>query len=397
MAHTFEVGNKPIPEYFAKRRPKMKHWLEDRNVKSKVAGKTLHTSSTQTVGGSSPLFHAISYAFNSHCPLVLTPDSVWLTILSGLSHHIDTDPEGLRHNFVSHEGKRELLVFVDARNVFDIADDQWEGSIKDFSEQLQENLNPKKHDLLISNFSTTTSIDKISSEVALMGAMKHYFEYKMMLLCGLTKVTILGTVQDWEDIINRTQALSEFNLSWWTKHLLPVLEKIKDSCAGKPDVGFWEAAYLRHRKGSGGQSDVSGWINTFYPYVAGRNKMIQNPYVNWEDKSLGGGLDTDDFPFGLVKAPVKIDDHGKEYEAEFYGGLVGVSLAEDFTVKPESGISIQFLGQEEEILEKDERTEIEVLPGDKERKPLNIKMTEKIGVGIGVINPRGLKNLKKKS
>jgi len=77
MSHTFQVGESPIPEWFAKHRPEMKHWLDDRNVRAKVKGDTtLHASAARTVGGTSPLFHALGYAFNNHCPLVVTPDAV---------------------------------------------------------------------------------------------------------------------------------------------------------------------------------------------------------------------------------------------------------------------------------------------------------------------------------
>jgi len=106
---------------------------------------------------------------------------------------------------------------------------------------------------------------------------------------------------------------------------------------------------------AGSTCDVSGWINTFYPYVAGdgsttKGQMRQNPFVDWQ-KDHGSrypGLDSEDFPLGLVSAPVRVDDHGKLYDCEFYGGLVGVSMADDFTVRPESGYAFQLLGEASE-------------------------------------------------
>lgn len=340
MSHTFQVENKPI--WMVKNPPKMMPWFEDRAIQDKLEGKTLYASDAETVGGPCPLFNAISYAFNSHCPLVLTPDSVWLTILVGLTHHIDTDPEGLRHHFVAHEGKKELEVEIDSPSIPNVPKSVWEAGIRKFSELLQENLNPKRYELIVSNFSTTTETDRLSSQVSLMGAMKNYFEYKMYLCCGLTKVTVLGTPEDWSDIINRTTVLSEFGLSWWTDKLIPVLQQFKNACEGEPDIEFWKRAYIRHGKGSGGQSDVTGWVNTFFPYIAGKGSMLQNSCVEWENDKLSG-VDTDDFPFGLVCAPVEIDDHGTKHQSKFYGGLVGVSMTEDFVVKPESGIAIQLL------------------------------------------------------
>ena len=111
--HTFQVGNSPVYDWFIQHHPEMQHWLADPAVHKKVRGtETLCASPGQTVGGTSPLFHALAHAFNEHCPLVITPDAVWLTTLTGLTHHIDQDPEGLRHNFVQHDGKQELEVRV---------------------------------------------------------------------------------------------------------------------------------------------------------------------------------------------------------------------------------------------------------------------------------------------
>jgi hypothetical protein len=326
----------------------MKPWLEDYQVKQKVAGVTRYASDAHTVGGPSPLFNAISYAFNSHCPLVLTPDSVWLTLLVGLTHHIDQDAEGLRKHFVSHEGQLLLEVTVGSPPLPHVPPEVWQAGIKLFSGQLEEKLNPDRHKLIVCDFSTTTEIDKLSSQVALMGAMKHYFQYRMYLACGFSKVTVEGTPEDWDDIINRAEALSEFNLSWWIDNLVPVLRQLKKACEGDPDIEFWKRAYLRHGYGSGSQHAVSGWVNAFYPYVAGKgpDQMKENLFVEWESNDKQNGLDTDDFPFGLVKAPVELVDHGEPHPFEFYGGLVGVSMTEDFTVRPESGIAIQQLDVE---------------------------------------------------
>lgn len=168
----------------------------------------------------------------------------------------------------------------------------------------------------------------------------------MHLMCGIARVTIEGMPADWANIIDRARALSEFDLGWWTTPLLPVLQHIKAACEGRPDLEFWKRPYLRHPIGSGGQYAVSGWVNAFYPYVAGERKgtMRRNPFVSWEGNSTRG-LEPDDFPFGLSAAPVTVNDHGTEYKCEFYGGLVGVAMsAADYQVRPTSGYSIQLLG-----------------------------------------------------
>jgi hypothetical protein len=342
MSHTFAVDNTEVV-HRRDNPPKMKHFTEERRW-TDLPGETVYASDTNTIGGPSPLFHAVSYAFNQHYPLVITPDSIWLTILNGLVHHIDTDPEGLRHHFVEHKGKLLLEVRVNSPMLPNVPPEIWEYGVREFSLQLTNHIG-KKADLIVCDFSTTTEEDKLSSQIAMMGAMKHYFKYKMVLLCGLNKVTITGTPEDWENIQNRVHALSEFGLSWWTDHLEPVIAELKRSCEGDPDIDFWRRIYLEHRKGSGGDFDVSGWVNVFHPYIAGRSEgeMQRNSHVNWEKG--GKGVDRDDFPSGLVSAPVLLDDHGVEYDFKFYGGLVGVAMDENFSVQAKSGWAIQNLGK----------------------------------------------------
>lgn len=343
MSHTFVVSEKTC----LGRLSKMEHFLasEYSQMRRKLRGDTMHASPTQIVeGGHSPLFQAISYAFNRHYPLKITPDAVWLMCLVGLSHHIDTDPEGLRHHFVKHEGKVEIVVKVESPRLPYVPPQVWEDGIAQFSEKIKDHIG-KKHDLIVCDFTTTTHKDRLSSEIAMMGALKHYFKYKMVLACGLSLVTVAGEPEDWANLYQRVEALTEFDLGWWTQHLLPVIDQLRIACEGNPDLDFWNRVYKKEGYGSGSQGNVTGWVNVFHPYIAGKNKeqMLRNKYVDWQDER-GSGVETDDFPYGLVSAPVELDDHGIVYDFEFYGGLVGVAYDEEYTVEAVSGWAIQNLG-----------------------------------------------------
>ena len=45
------------------------------------------------------------------------PDNIWLAISFYLSKYIDANAEKLRHKFVKHEGKKELIVIEYAATV----------------------------------------------------------------------------------------------------------------------------------------------------------------------------------------------------------------------------------------------------------------------------------------
>ena len=55
--------------------------------------------------------------YNLHGDILLVPDNIWLAISFYLSKYIDANAEKLRHKFVKHEGKKELIVIEYAATV----------------------------------------------------------------------------------------------------------------------------------------------------------------------------------------------------------------------------------------------------------------------------------------
>src|SRR5262245_47253649 len=60
-----------------------------------------------------PLLAAVYKAFAEHRPLLLSPDSVWITIAQGVAHHMAIHGERLRDRFVAHQGKLNLVFTAD--------------------------------------------------------------------------------------------------------------------------------------------------------------------------------------------------------------------------------------------------------------------------------------------
>jgi hypothetical protein len=347
MPFVFKVNDNELIDYGKKQLSHMDEWSTSEkrkhiNARERIQGQTLYSSPGKTIGGNSPFFNAMSIAYNTHNPLILNPDTTWLTILNGLSHHISQNAETLRKHFVQHEGKKTLEVEVASPPLtFDPSEEVWLALISGTGEAIHDHIG-KKYELLINNFSTTTMTDELASQVSMMSSLQHYFEYKWTLLCGLGEIRIEGTPDDWALIKQRLGVFSEFDLAWWTDSLMPIVQEIQNACEGKPDVEFWKHIYTKHRQGSGGEFSVTGWMNSFFPYIAGTEEgnMKKNPYVDWQNAS-GEGADSKDFPSGLSLAPVTLNDREKKYQLEVYGGLVGVAMNEDFSVTPVSGFTIQ--------------------------------------------------------
>lgn len=66
------------------------------------------------------------------------------------------------------------------------------------AEQVVKNIkNPEVAEWFQPNFSTTTPTDKVAACVSIMATLQNYFSYVCRTCCGVPKVTLLGTVEDW--------------------------------------------------------------------------------------------------------------------------------------------------------------------------------------------------------
>jgi hypothetical protein len=115
--------------------------------------------------GVHPLIGAIQLSFDQHLPLELSPDHVWIVLAQGFARHVHANAEELRHQFVSHQGRETLSV---RRDEFQKGsrDNDWPGVFDELSVQLRERIG-KRHDLIVSDFSTTGPLERAVSQVVL--------------------------------------------------------------------------------------------------------------------------------------------------------------------------------------------------------------------------------------
>ncbi len=293
------------------------------------------------------LVGAVHLAFDQHLPLRLSPDHIWITLAQGLAAHVNLDPERVRSRLVPHQGRETIEV---QRNDFvkGKPDNPWPEVIEDFSSQLRERIG-KRHDLLVSEFSTTGPMERFVSQVVLMDTVKSFYEYKFYTLCGIPQITLEGHASDWYSVRDRARALREFDLSWWVDALMPVLDGLVAAAEGTIDVDFWRSMYKLEQM-SGGPY-VTGWIQTLFPYVEGyvetddapQRALKRNGYIaNWHSEH---GPKTTDFPSGLSSVPFQWQYLDQRLEMSLLGGFVG--LTQDYasgTLTPKLGWAVRELG-----------------------------------------------------
>lgn len=284
-----------------------------------------------------PLVQAVDLAFAEHRPLALSPDALWMAIVQGFGHHVHQNSEALRGRIVRHQGKRGLEVFTDS-----LEEAAWPGLIAQFSEQIRNSSDPVLHETLLCEFSTTTPHIRSALQVALMDLYQDYFEYQLMCVCGIPRITLEGTVEDWQRMRERIEVLATYDLEWWTSRLMLILDQFVATARGHPDRDFWKSIYKPERPYAA--NTATGWIADIFPYLFNsrtgwyRNTVLSLKRTEWrlpaaKHQMASNGVNIKNFPSGLSRAPVKVEfrdgSERAKVEVDLVGGFLGLGQRED--------------------------------------------------------------------
>lgn len=114
---------------------------------------------------------------------------IWLLISQGFARHINANQESMRNDLVDFSGKLSLIVREDKK--LEDPTLSWEEIFPQFTKQISQYAGNHLTELLTCNFSTTTSLEKVASEITIMEAVKPYFEFIIIrIVCGIPKITL---------------------------------------------------------------------------------------------------------------------------------------------------------------------------------------------------------------
>jgi hypothetical protein len=244
----------------------------------------------------------------------------------------------------------------------------WEGVFPDFADQIEKFIGSSTKELVECNFSNTTKIDLVVSQIALMDICKYYFEYRFVGGCGIPYIELMGTVDDWKKLREKVSALSRFSLEedkhleLWLKEMISILDHFVSASEGSPDLYFWgSVCNLGGGSGSKGKP-LTGWITVFFPYLIDNRKNADLPMwrkAYFEAKTKGiervlaesqtnipdfvlGGLPLTKIPQGIFKADVlaKWLDINKEEKLIFYSGLTTLYQHADGALEVRTGWAV---------------------------------------------------------
>jgi hypothetical protein len=192
-----------------------------------------------------------------------------------------------------------------------------------------------------------------------MDCYSSYFTYSMKFVCGIPKITVTGTLTDWQRIRNRVEMLETFDLGWWIKRLRPILDEFLLTIQGRANTEFWQAIY-KPKKAYADQT-VTGWIADLFPYLNDaperrRNHIFEFDRDDWAvpiekgiklqmgyfEPGADKGVAVSRFPSGLASVPVnlKLPD-GSSSTVDLVAGFLAVEQDPgDLALSPVIGWSL---------------------------------------------------------
>jgi len=232
-----------------------------------------------------------------HYGVVISPTILWNMVLANLAFEVNRVPEDYRKYFTDSDEKKEIVV-IQGGHLIDPA------LLVDRLGSLIP-IDNMRH--FFPTFTTNTPPSILANQTAFLDMVSPYYNYGM-LLCGIPKVKVLGTVQDWSTFMfhlgQLTALLEEAN-----DYLIGVAVKIAEIAENTCD---YSEMFSLQRCGSGSQVEVTGWIRDFF---------IEQPRVP--------------YPENFVSCISKIDyknynEGGKEYR--LYAGLFTSEVEDGYLV-----------------------------------------------------------------
>ena len=222
--------------------------------------------------GKDAFYKTLVDAYANHQSVTLSPDMVWLVISQGFARYVNAHAEELRPKLVNHEGKMDLVIETDKDLMTEEID--WPILINDFASQIDKHTKDNIAKTIVSDFSTTGSVERVASQITLMESVKSYFEYIVeYIACGIPSITLNGSVEDWKRVREKTMQLKKYGLEKWIDSLDPILQEFILAADGKPNQIFWKSMIKKQsvdRLAGGGclpemPTKLDGWLLKLFP------------------------------------------------------------------------------------------------------------------------------------
>lgn len=261
----------------------------------------------------------VSLAYAKHYSMEISPDDIWLVILDGVRIHVKNNREKLKDKFVA-PGTDTVVTVIDNSLTQESTHREWFWTISNLFDSLQVKLPEKTGIPLKTKFSTTSPVDNNISRTMTMAVASQYYTYMVSTLCGIPKIKVIGTKDDWMLLKDSFNKLTEqLDMKWWADGLNPVLDEFINIFDGKINLEHWKGIYKFHKPEFCGYPDFNGWISRFFPYIDNGESLIK--HTDWDKR-----IDLRDVPKGITSVDLKWNYLGDTIPLKLYTGFIGVQV-----------------------------------------------------------------------
>jgi len=237
----------------------------------------------------------LSLCWKRHYGAVISPTILWNLILNNLAYKVNQDPEKFRKYFSNSDEKQEIIVdqgghLIDTNLLINAVSSKIPSDIINH---------------IFPDFSTDTYKSIIANYTAFLDMVSPYYNYSM-LLCGIPKIKIIGTQEDWLKFMFNLGAVTA-TLPECQDYLIKVGNLVGSII---DDTCDYTEMFSLQRCGSGSQVEVSGWIRDFFieqpkvPYpenfISCIAKIDYHSYNDGNDYRLFAGLFTSKIENGYL-------------------------------------------------------------------------------------------------
>jgi hypothetical protein len=281
-----------------------------------------HTDASEGIR-TNMLLAAADLCFQAHIPFGLRPEVLWYTILSQVAAEVKARPDTYRSMFTTKaEGKDLICVRHDGLRLGHAYG--WDQAIGMFEKPLREKVPGDLANVCLpDDLSTCGSAEGLANLIAFMDAASPYYNYEVWTRCGIPKVAILGSAQDWRNLEARVSRIAvRFPaLAQYFRAVAPLLTQIVQAAdGGSVDTKFWDSMYKRN-SGSGGDK-LTGWLTSFFAFLS-NNEGKTHPRTDFKwDHGDWGGISPAAFPSSVSAVPFIWDYFGRRMEMKFCGGVL---------------------------------------------------------------------------
>jgi hypothetical protein len=283
----------------------------------------------------------VALAYARHYAMEISPDDIWLMILDGFRLHVKSNSDALKDRFVGPAVNTDISVSADWLTLESTHED-WFDVITALFDSLQKKLPVETGTPLQTKFSTTSSVDYNISRSMVLAIASEYYTYSVYTMCGIPKIKINGTKQDWELLRDSFNKLaSRLDMDWWAEHLNPILDEFVNVFEGKTDLDFWKGIYKRYVPELCSNPTFNGWLSKFYPYLS------ENSYKNdefhkrteWEND-----VDFERLPKIVTAVDINWEYLGQRIPLKLYTGFIGIQVdTTTNTLKASRGYALRSL------------------------------------------------------